>query len=166
MRLCLQLYDKISCNVVSPSRAPPPDAINRCRDAIDAITSVSGHRYARDRIELVNILATPHMQVSDKVLLDVFLLRYFFVCCAVPATPIFQVQMCTFETICHFDIWRRVQPFVAPAAAACSIFKWRWRIEMAVRVLHIGTDVYNFTAHSIFFFKVNSGLLTIFQPVF
>ncbi|XP_063706034.1 peripheral plasma membrane protein CASK isoform X2 [Culicoides brevitarsis] len=72
----LQLFDKVSCNVVSPSRAPPPDAINRCRDAIDAISSVSGHRYARDRIELVNILATPHMQAllhtHDVVARDVY----------------------------------------------------------------------------------------------
>lgn len=33
----LQLYDRISSKVVSPTRAPPSDAVQKCRDALDAI---------------------------------------------------------------------------------------------------------------------------------
>lgn len=50
---------------MSPSRAPPGDAINRCRDAVDAIQSATSHKYSRDRAELVHLLGSPHIQVSD-----------------------------------------------------------------------------------------------------
>lgn len=50
---------------MSPSRAPPGDAINRCRDAVDAIQSATSHKYSRDRTELVHLLGSPHIQVSD-----------------------------------------------------------------------------------------------------
>uniref|UniRef100_U5ENN4 Peripheral plasma membrane protein CASK n=1 Tax=Corethrella appendiculata TaxID=1370023 RepID=U5ENN4_9DIPT len=58
----LQLYDKISCTVMSPARTPPGDGVNRCRDAIDAITSSGGHKYVREKTELVNLLGSPHVQ--------------------------------------------------------------------------------------------------------
>ncbi|XP_037910081.1 peripheral plasma membrane protein CASK-like [Hermetia illucens] len=60
----LQLYDRISCTVMSPSRAPPGDAVSRCRDAIDAISSSSGHKNIREKSELMQLLSLPHLQVS------------------------------------------------------------------------------------------------------
>lgn len=50
---------------MSPSRAPPGDAINRCRDAVDSIQAATSHKYSRDRAELVHLLGSPHIQVSD-----------------------------------------------------------------------------------------------------
>lgn len=54
---------------MSPSRAPPGDGILRCRDAIDIISSAPGHKYIRDRNELLQLLTLPHIQVSEKFLL-------------------------------------------------------------------------------------------------
>ncbi|XP_037025999.1 peripheral plasma membrane protein CASK isoform X3 [Bradysia coprophila] len=58
----LQLYDRISCTVMSPSRTPPGDGILRCRDAIDIVSSAPGHKYIRDRNELLQLLTLPHIQ--------------------------------------------------------------------------------------------------------
>ncbi|XP_070491286.1 peripheral plasma membrane protein CASK isoform X4 [Chironomus tepperi] len=58
----LQLFDRISSQVMSPSRAPPGDAINRCRDAVDSIQSATSHKYSRDKAELVHLLGSPHIQ--------------------------------------------------------------------------------------------------------
>lgn len=52
---------------MSPSRTPPGDAINRCRDAVDSIQAATSHKYSRDRAELVHLLGSPHIQVSDDV---------------------------------------------------------------------------------------------------
>ncbi|XP_052863683.1 peripheral plasma membrane protein CASK-like [Anopheles cruzii] len=60
----LQLFDRISSSVINPSRAPPGDAISRCRDAIDAISSAAGHKYGREKAELISLLGSPHIQVS------------------------------------------------------------------------------------------------------
>jgi calcium/calmodulin-dependent serine protein kinase len=60
-----KLFDRISSKVMSPSRAPPGDGINRCRDAVDSIQSATSHKYSRDRAELVHLLGSPHIQVSD-----------------------------------------------------------------------------------------------------
>uniref|UniRef100_A0A182VZI8 Protein kinase domain-containing protein n=1 Tax=Anopheles minimus TaxID=112268 RepID=A0A182VZI8_9DIPT len=60
----LQLFDRISSSVINPSRAPPGDAISRCRDAIDAISSTAGHKYVREKSELINLLGSPHIQVG------------------------------------------------------------------------------------------------------
>lgn len=49
---------------MSPSRTPPGDAINRCRDAVDAIQSATSHKFSRDRAEFVHLLGSPHIQVS------------------------------------------------------------------------------------------------------
>ncbi|XP_055908335.1 peripheral plasma membrane protein CASK isoform X2 [Eupeodes corollae] len=61
----LQLYDRISCNVMSPSRAPPGDAVSRSRDAIDAISSSTSHKFAREKAELMQLLVSPHLQVNQ-----------------------------------------------------------------------------------------------------
>lgn len=58
-----KLFDRISCTVMSPSRAPPGDAVSRSRDTIDAILSASGHKYGRERNELLQLLSLPHLQV-------------------------------------------------------------------------------------------------------
>lgn len=58
----LQLYDRVSSSVINPSRAPPGDAISRCRDAMDAISSAPGHKYGREKGELINLLGSPHIQ--------------------------------------------------------------------------------------------------------
>lgn len=51
---------------MSPSRAPPGDGILRCRDAIDiVVSSAPGHKYIRDRNELLQLLTLPHIQVSE-----------------------------------------------------------------------------------------------------
>lgn len=61
---CVQLYDRISCTVMSPSRAPPGDAVSRCRDAVDAIHLATGHKLGREKAELLQLLSLPHIQVS------------------------------------------------------------------------------------------------------
>ncbi|XP_035777652.1 peripheral plasma membrane protein CASK-like isoform X7 [Anopheles albimanus] len=58
----LQLFDRISSSVINPSRAPPGDAISRCRDAIDVISSTPGHKYGREKAELISLLGSPHIQ--------------------------------------------------------------------------------------------------------
>ncbi|XP_053681955.1 peripheral plasma membrane protein CASK isoform X5 [Sabethes cyaneus] len=58
----LQLYDRVSSSVINPSRAPPGDAINRCRDVIDAVSSAPGHKYGREKAELINLLGSSHIQ--------------------------------------------------------------------------------------------------------
>lgn len=60
-----KLFDRISSQVVS--RTPPGDAIARCRDAVDAIQSATSHKYSRDKAELVHLLGSPHIQVSDDI---------------------------------------------------------------------------------------------------
>lgn len=57
---------------MSPSRSPPGDAISRCRDAVDSIQAATSHKYARDRAELVHLLGSPHIQVSE-----IFLVNYW-----------------------------------------------------------------------------------------
>ncbi|XP_067618445.1 peripheral plasma membrane protein CASK isoform X3 [Eurosta solidaginis] len=70
----LQLFDRISSTVVSPSRAPPGDAVARCREVIESVSSVGGNKYLKD--ELMQVLATPHLQAllhtHDVVARDVY----------------------------------------------------------------------------------------------
>lgn len=64
--LLLQLYDRISSKVVSPTRAPPSDAVQRCREAIDAL-AILEHRQdidIGDVEELRDILTRPHSRVG------------------------------------------------------------------------------------------------------
>lgn len=58
----LQLYDRISSSVINPLRAPPGDAISRCRDVVDAISSAPGHKQGREKAELINLLGSSHIQ--------------------------------------------------------------------------------------------------------
>nr|XP_036217297.1 peripheral plasma membrane protein CASK isoform X3 [Bactrocera oleae] len=70
----LQLFDRITSTVVSPSRAPPGDAVARCRDVIESVSSVGGNKYLKD--ELMQVLASPHVQAllhtHDVVARDVY----------------------------------------------------------------------------------------------
>ncbi|XP_012159313.1 peripheral plasma membrane protein CASK isoform X1 [Ceratitis capitata] len=70
----LQLFDRITSTVVSPSRAPPGDAVARCRDVIESVSSVGSNKYLKD--ELMQVLAEPHFQAllhtHDVVARDVY----------------------------------------------------------------------------------------------
>lgn len=59
-----QLYDRITSSVISPHRAPPCDSILRCRDLIEAMEIIPGHRMIRERNELLQLLSDSHVQVS------------------------------------------------------------------------------------------------------
>lgn len=52
---------------MSPARTPPGDAVSRSRDAIDAVASSSGHKYAREKTELMQLLTSPHIQVKESL---------------------------------------------------------------------------------------------------
>lgn len=49
---------------MSPSRAPPGDAVTRSRDVVDILLSAPGHKYNRERNELLQLLSLPHLQVN------------------------------------------------------------------------------------------------------
>ncbi|KAL9893558.1 peripheral plasma membrane protein CASK isoform X3 [Glossina fuscipes] len=70
----LQLFDRISSTVMSPSRAPPGDAVSRCRDVIEVLSSPPCTNYLID--ELMQLLASPHIQAllhtHDVVARDVY----------------------------------------------------------------------------------------------
>lgn len=71
-----QLYDRISSAAIVPARAPPGDAVLRCRDAVEAISALasgggtlgtsrhSSKQHAQERGELLHLLSMPHIQVS------------------------------------------------------------------------------------------------------
>jgi len=67
----LQLFDRIAATVVtSNGRAPAAEAVGRCRDVLEQLSSTSGGnslggKYAKE--ELMRLLAAPHMQVSGKL---------------------------------------------------------------------------------------------------
>jgi calcium/calmodulin-dependent serine protein kinase len=48
---------------MSPSRAPPGDAVSRGRDVVEAIQMSSDRKCAREKSELVQLLGLPHIQV-------------------------------------------------------------------------------------------------------
>lgn len=50
--------------MISPHRAPPCDSILRCRDLIEAMEIIPGHRMIRERNELLQLLSDSHVQVS------------------------------------------------------------------------------------------------------
>lgn len=68
--LRLQLFDRISSNVITTSRSPSGDAISRCRDAVDSIQSAASQKLSRDRSELVHLLGSPHIQVGTFLYLN------------------------------------------------------------------------------------------------
>jgi hypothetical protein len=49
---------------MSPSRAPPGDAVSRGRDVVEAIQMSNERKNARDKNELIQLLGLPHIQVS------------------------------------------------------------------------------------------------------
>ncbi|EDW43096.1 GM23691 [Drosophila sechellia] len=65
----LQLFDRIAATVVtSNGRAPAAEAVGRCRDVLELLSSTSGGnslggKYAKD--ELLQLLAAPHMQLKQ-----------------------------------------------------------------------------------------------------
>lgn len=61
-----QLFDRISSQVAMPARGPSGEAIGRCRDAVESIQAATSHKYSRDRAELVHLLGSPHIQVSEE----------------------------------------------------------------------------------------------------
>nr|CAA63940.1 calcium /calmodulin dependent protein kinase [Drosophila melanogaster]prf//2211279A Ca/calmodulin-dependent protein kinase [Drosophila melanogaster] len=76
----LQLFDRIAATVVtSNGRAPAAEAVGRCRDVLEQLSSTSGGnslggKYAKE--ELMRLLAAPHMQAllhsHDVVARDVY----------------------------------------------------------------------------------------------
>ncbi|XP_044314586.1 peripheral plasma membrane protein CASK isoform X1 [Drosophila rhopaloa] len=76
----LQLFDRIAATVVtSNGRAPAAEAVGRCRDVLELLSSTAGGnslggKYAKD--ELLLLLAAPHMQAllhsHDVVARDVY----------------------------------------------------------------------------------------------
>lgn len=61
---------------MSPMRGPSGEAIGRCRDAVESIQAATSHKYSRDRAELVHLLGSPHIQVSDDSIKAQILLDY------------------------------------------------------------------------------------------
>lgn len=62
----LQLFDRISSNVVAPVRTPPSDGVQCARDAADALRELEHRRDTdhRDLQELRDLLCRPHLKVS------------------------------------------------------------------------------------------------------
>lgn len=70
--VCRQLYDRISSKVVSPTRAPPSDAVQKCREAAESLRELDQNSPELetdfgDLQELRDILARPHVRVSNHV---------------------------------------------------------------------------------------------------
>lgn len=63
---------------MSPTRAPPGDAVARCRDAIEAIISAPGHKYNCEKNELLQLLSQSHVQVSERMWYRFSIFRLFF----------------------------------------------------------------------------------------
>lgn len=61
---------------MSPSRAPPGDAVLRTRDTMDAISSAQGHKNHREKNELLQLLSMPHVQVSSKFVKVLFYIYF------------------------------------------------------------------------------------------
>jgi len=70
--VCLQLYDRISSKVVSPTRAPPSDAVQKCREVAEALRELDQNSPELESElgeleELREILSRPHVRVSNIV---------------------------------------------------------------------------------------------------
>ncbi|GLH02156.1 Peripheral plasma membrane protein CASK [Gryllus bimaculatus] len=64
-----RLYDRISSKVVSPTRAPPSDAVQKCREVAEVVRELEQAAAEldvepADLEELRDILARPHVRVS------------------------------------------------------------------------------------------------------
>lgn len=81
---------------MSPSRAPPGDGVARCRDAVEAISLAHGHKFSREKAELLQLLSLPHIQVSAIfLLLSPLNPQQFFLC------QLQFLQRTFFLTFCH-----------------------------------------------------------------
>lgn len=72
--VCQQLYDRISSKVVSPTRAPPSDAVQKCREVAEVLRELDQNSPELESEfgeleELRDILARPHVRVSDTAFL-------------------------------------------------------------------------------------------------
>lgn len=84
LRALLELYDRISSKVVSPTRAPPSDAVQKCRDVLDALRDFEQSTSPADLElevsgeieELREILGRPHikalLQAHDVVAHEIY----------------------------------------------------------------------------------------------
>jgi hypothetical protein len=68
--VCQQLYDRISSKVVSPTRAPPSDAVQKCREVAESLRELDQNSPElesdfEELQELRDILARPHVRVSS-----------------------------------------------------------------------------------------------------
>ena len=69
--VCQQLYDRISSKVVSPTRAPPSDAVQKCREVAELLRELDQNSPELESEiveleELRDILARPHVRVSKR----------------------------------------------------------------------------------------------------
>lgn len=48
---------------MSPARSPPGDGLSRSRDAVEAVSTSTGHKNTRDKNEILQLLSLPHIQV-------------------------------------------------------------------------------------------------------
>lgn len=48
---------------MSPARTPPGDGLSRSRDAVEAISTSTGHKNGREKNEILQLLSLPHIQV-------------------------------------------------------------------------------------------------------
>jgi hypothetical protein len=67
--VCQQLYDRISSKVVSPTRAPPSDAVQKCREVAEVLRELDQNSPELESEigeleELRDILVRPHVRVS------------------------------------------------------------------------------------------------------
>ncbi|XP_068912694.1 peripheral plasma membrane protein CASK isoform X4 [Tenebrio molitor] len=78
LHVLLELYDRIASKVVTPVRAPPSDAVQRARDAADALRELEHRRDTdhRDLQELRDLLCRPHfkalLQAHDVVAHEIY----------------------------------------------------------------------------------------------
>ncbi|XP_008191222.1 peripheral plasma membrane protein CASK isoform X3 [Tribolium castaneum] len=78
LHILLELYDRIASKVVTPIRAPPSDAVQRAKDAADALRELEHRRDTdhRDLQELRDLLCRPHfkalLQAHDVVAHEIY----------------------------------------------------------------------------------------------
>lgn len=49
---------------MSPARTPPGDGLSRSRDAVEVISTSTGHKNGREKNEILQLLSLPHIQVG------------------------------------------------------------------------------------------------------
>jgi hypothetical protein len=117
----LQLYDRISSRAISPSRAPPSDAVQRCRDLTDWLrdtlvsVGVSNHQahhtptnnnVQAEMRELATILMKPHFKVGHaSLIVDAYSKSLHFVetCCLLSCNCCCGISWQRSEWSCKFN---------------------------------------------------------------